>query len=734
MSSEAGATPGAAADEAESTGGLAEIIVTAERRSTSLQRTPISVVALSGEALQSAQIRTLTDMQSLVPNFRMGENDGYAQITIRGIGISGFVPTAEGAVAVNQNEIYVSRPIAQLGGLYDVSSLEVLRGPQGTLYGRNATAGSVNITTTRPTDDWSGYGRLAVGNYRSINAEGAISGPIAGDALTFRVAGFIDKHAGYGRNLVTDTKIGDKDAWGVRGTIVAKPIDALKITVIGEYYKESDRNAALHYFGSSGQTGLVGATGAPPAWQQLGGYTATDPQDIATPTDPFFRLRTTSVTGIVEYGEGPFRVKSITGYRDQDSLTSTPLGGGSAANAFFIAGEPAHQFSQEIQVNYDSDRLHVTAGGFYFREKDSSIPGASPFDSLLLDNAFGLPPRANRYIVDFVEIGGTIRTRAKAAFAQATYEIFDGFSVTGGIRFSNETKEAALINGFSLFQPYIGTPTRNDTPLPPVTLEPKVTFKSTTPKIGIQYQIDPRTLIYASYSKGFKSGGYDVTTVAPAFEPEDLKAYEAGLKTTILDNRLRFNLTGFYYDYSNLQVLQVQGPVVVTSNAGVARIYGLEAEINALVTDAFTIEASGSYLHARYRDYVGPDGARPLLPTVDFSGNRLNNAPSFQAHVAATYKYPLTTGSIVAKGDAELTTRYFFTPANINLVSQPKYAKLNAFLGYEANAGWKVTGFVRNITNIDTRTSGVINTPILGTAQGAVAPPRTFGVELAYKF
>jgi iron complex outermembrane receptor protein len=730
----AGAGPDTAARSSDSSGeGLQEIIVTAEKRSSNLQTTPIAITAFSGEQLAKEGVRTLTDMQWVVPNFQMGENDGYAQITIRGIGVSDFVPTAEGAVAVNQNEVYVSRPIAQLGSFFDVGSLEVLRGPQGTLYGRNATAGSVNFTTARPTNEWSGYVRGAVGNYSATTLEGAAGGPIIDDVLLIRVAGIIDKHAGYGKNLVTGTDLNDKNAWGARVTVVYTPTSSITGTFIAEHYNEDDRAAALHYFGPAQQTGLVGSLGIPPAFIQSGGYAASNLQDIAAPRDPKFFLRTTALTGIFEYRFDPFSVKSITAYREQDSLTFTPLGGGSTADAFFIAGEPAHQISEELQLHYDSSRLHATGGLFWFKERDASTPGSSPFDGHLLDAAFGLPLRNPDYVVDFVEIGGTIRTEAKAAFTQATYEIIDRLSLTAGIRYSEETKEADLVNGFSLFQPYISTtPYQNDTPLPPVTHEPLVKFKSTTPKAGVQYQIDANNMVYFTFSKGFKSGGYDVTTVSPAFQPEKLTAYEVGSKSDLLNKRLRVNLSAFWYDYSNLQVLQVVGPAVFTSNAGSAHVYGVESEFDALVTDAFKVHAAATWLHARYQQYVGPDPARPLFPTVDFSGNALNNAPSFKMDLAPEYTWHMQSGTLALRGQATYSSRFYFGPANIDLLSQGSYVKLNAFLTFTSKKNYDVTAFVRNLTDKTTRTSGVINTPILSTAQGAVAPPRTFGVEASF--
>lgn len=709
---------------------LQDIVVTAEKRNTNIQKTPISITALNGDALQAAQIRNLTEVKSLVPAMQMGENDGYAQITIRGIGISSIVPAADSAVALNVNEVYVSRPIAQLTGLYDVGSLEALRGPQGTLYGRNATAGSINIATRRPTDTWSGYGRVTVGNYAAVNVEAAVGGPIIDDVLLVRVAGFIDKHDGFGTNIVTGNPVSDKNARGIRGTLVFNPTSSLKATIIADYYKERDNGAALHYFGPAGLINLPGNIGVPPVFVSQGGYTTTDLQDTAAGRDSKFELRTTSVTGILEWSRGAFGIKSITGYRDQNSRTLTPLDGGSTDNAFYLAGEPAHQFSEELQFHYDQGRLHLTAGLYYFKEKDASAPGVSPFKASLLAQFFGVPYTGPDYFVDFVEIGGTIRTTAKAAFGQATYEILDGLSLTAGIRYSDERKEAENNFAFNLTQPW--TPS---TPQPPAIVQTPQSFKSTTPKVGIQYQIDPRTMIYASYSKGFKSGGFDVTTPAPAFRPEKVTDYEGGLKTTLFDNRLRLGISGFYYDYTDLQVLQVIGTQVITANAGAARIYGGEIEFTALPTPELQLDGAVSLLHARYRSYIGPSSVQVLLPTVDFSGHRLNNAPDFSGHAGATYTWELGRGSVALRGEAEFASRFYFTPDNVDMLSQHGFVKGNAFLTYTSSQGWHATAFVRNISDIDTKVSGNVNTPVLGSpARGAVAPPRTFGLELGYKF
>ena len=715
---------------------LQDIIVTAQKRSTNLQQTPISITALGGEDLQRSQVNKLDDIASLVPNFKMGEQGGYTQITIRGIGISNFVPLAESAVAVNVNEVYVSRPIAQATALFDVSAIEVLRGPQGTLYGRNATAGAVNVTTARPTNELSGYIRSTVGNYGQLRLEGAVGGAVADDKLLVRVAGFRERRNGYGKNLITGNDIDDKDAYGIRGTIVFNASSNLKGTIIGDYYRERDRGGAFHYLGPVGLSGLPGALGIPPIFVLLGGITPSNPYDVANGIDPKFRLRTSSVTGIVEWSSGSFSLKSITGYRDQNSLTMSETSGGQFFGGVFIGGEPTHQFSQELQAHYDTSRLHLTAGLFYFKEHADFNPATVYTSNLYLNLAFpDLPQRPVPGFTHLAEIGGLLKTTAKAAFAEGTVNVTDQLSLTAGIRYSTERKHLFQRNAVSFFEPYTG----DNTPPTAVSIPPK-SFDATTPKFGIQYQVSPDALLYATYAKGFKSGGFDSgtdpTLVGLGFSAEKLEDFEGGLKTMFFDRRVRLNLSGFYYKYTDLQVQQTRGfNQTLTANAGKARIYGMEAEFSVAASDALTINGNAAWLHARYTDYTGSDSALPLAPNIDFSGNRLNNAPDFRAFLAASYRWDLQGGNILVKGEGEYSTKFYFGPTNILIVGQSAYAKASAFITYTDNSGWYATGFVRNIIDKATRASGTTVSPLFGSpAIGSYAPPRTYGVELGYRF
>lgn len=739
-------SPSASQPVAEATSQVQEILVTAEKRSTSLQRTPVAVTAITSETIAEHQVRDLRDIQAIVPNFKMGDAEGISQITVRGVGSSVFKPGSEGEVAVNENEVYIARGVAQQTGLFDVSGLEVLRGPQGTLYGRNATAGAVNITTTRPSDTFSGYGEATIGNYNDIRFEGGLGGPLDKNGkLLLRVAGFEEHHNGYGKNLVTGNGVEDKDAYGVRATLVYLPTDALQGTLIAEYFHQQDHSGQFHYFGPGGTTGLPGASGLQPVFITEGGFAPTNPRDVAYPVDGSFGLRTFALTGIIDWkSDGPFSVRSVTGYRDQRAPYTFNIDGGSTQNAQGFSDEPAHQISEELQLHYDTNGLHITAGGYFFHENDNVVPQYFVFSSYLINRDFGLTPASP--FIRFLSQQAVLKTNAYAGYGQGSYNITSKLSLTAGVRYSTETKSDTSQFGVQLTTPY-----PSNAPFPNPVMLKDVTFSSVTPKFGVQYQLEPRTMIYATYAKGFKSGGFDVGVANPLpYQPEQLTDYEGGIKTTLVDGRLRANVAGFYYNYTNLQVQQVLGTAVQTSNAANAKVYGLEGEFTFLVTPDFELNASASWTHARYGQFCGSDGAQPNIvtpsscPTVnggllpheaDLSGNSLSNAPDWRGNLAGQYTFNLLTGSLIFRGELEYSSRFYFAPDNLSFLSQAPYAKVDLYVTYRPNKTWQVRAYLKNIGDVTTKTSALVASALVGSPIiGSVAPPRTFGIQLAYKF
>jgi iron complex outermembrane receptor protein len=717
---------------------LEQIDVTAEKRSANLENTPIAITAVTGTTLAAKEIQELRDLKELVPNMQMTTNTGVGQISIRGVGISNVLPTAEGSIAVNVDGVYVSRPTGITSSFYDVADIEVLRGPQGTLYGRNATGGSINIASQMPTKDWSGYTRTTLGNYDTFDFEGAVGGAIT-DSLLVRVAAFSQNHAGYGQNIVTGHGIDDKHANAFRVILVSTPTDTFKATLIGDYYIEDDASGSQHYFAALGHIGVPGQSNRTPVFQRLGGYVNSDLIDETASIDPKFYLSTGGIAATLNWDLAPVTITSISAYRAQRETFFGEVSTGYPTTGYISNGEPAHQWSEEFRANYDHNQLHATGGIYYFTEHDAAEPQLGIYSLYVFNPAVspGTFVRQNSY-------AGYIDTDSKAAFGQVKFDLSNALSITAGGRYTYETKLQSQRYGTSL----------TDQPGPPFTIVespityPLVTreagFHSFTPKGVINYQLGSDTFLYASYSEGFRAGTFDLASgpAVPALKPELLKDYESGIKTTLFNNRLRANLTGFYYDYTNMQISQSNGITIVVQNAGSAKIYGAEAEITALPTPKLEFDVAAGYLHSAFGPYSTTNPAqlllRPLNPpnpaTVNYQGNQLPNAPQFTLHVGTEYTFGMPVGDLVLRGEVDYQSVNYLSPDNFAIESQPAFAKINAFLTYNSSQNWKVGLYGRNLTNKITKESDSISSTFGSVLKGDVSFPRTFGVQAAYKF
>lgn len=719
----------APAEEAAQEGSLGDIVVTAQRRAESVQKIPIAVSAIGGAALAERGAIDLTSIGFSVPGFNVSEQIGQARLTLRGIGVDNISTGSESSVAFNQDGIFFSRSAAALASFYDVERVEVLRGPQGTLYGRNATGGSVNILTNKPGFETHGGVSLTYGNYDTINAEAYISGALS-DTVAARLSGQIQNHDGYGTNITTGTDIDSKHSQAIRGQILLKPDDRLSILLAADYYHAKDRSNTYHYFGPAGQD-LAGNPITPTAIL-LGGVVPDSARDVASVRDPRTRAEFWGARADINYelsDEWTFR--SLTAYRDSKFSLLTdinPLG----VNLFPLdLGETSKQWTQELQLNWDTDNNKLVVGAFYLREKIDGFL-AAPFNLL----AFGGP---DLFVQGFFA-GGRLKTKAAAIFAQDTYSVTDALRLTLGARYSWERKTVRDQSDFDfvrLFDPA-------NVPLTPINNARK-TFKSFTPKIGVDFDIAPRTMLYASFSKGFKAGTFNLGSAGPALSPEKVDAYEIGLKTTTLDSRLRANLSAFYYEYSDLQVGKVQGQLVVLENAAAAEIYGVEGEFTFEPVDRFIVGLNASYLHARFKNYITADQARPAgdgstvdengVPAFNLSGKHLPQAPNYTIDLSAEYSFDLGSGTLTLRGESQWSDRIYFSAFNRDEVSQPAFDVQNAFITYKTDNGMRLTGFIRNIGNKTIRASGQVATTLLGSpVVGFVKPPRTYGLTLAFDY
>ena len=662
----AGLVPVAAAAELE------EIIVTAQKREQSLQEVSAAVTALSSERLTSAHVNNIEDLQLIVPSVYFGNDFNMAKLTIRGVGSNTSTTGSETGVALHVDGAVVSRAEAQLTSLFDLERVEVLRGPQGSLYGRNAVGGSINLITAKPTEELSGYGRLSYGDYNYINFEGALSGPLASDWLSGRIAVKSEDRDGFGENPVTGNDVDDLDRKMARAQLQFNLTDDFDILLSGEYYDQNDQSRALK-FRRDAFPGVVRLTsggcqpvGAPCTY-------ADDPRDLASETDPFTDTETWAITGILNWRlSDSFTLTSITNYRDLQTVIGQDLDLAATPNSLATTGfnttyqrrdVDSEQVSTELQLKYDdNERLNGVLGFFYLDETQR------PVDTVGLNAFFGqahiLPVLANPAIGAFPPISETglqidgvnvpavpvdpmfaaqlcntaeyvsvdpanppapkrvcihsdLGTEVYALFGQANLTFGDWTLKLGG-RYSEEERTASnpsIIVARNGLGPVLLTSADG-------TFNSKE-FHDFTPEAGVSWRANEDLMLYYTYSEGFKAGsgenaapGAATNFVSIIVDPEEIEHHELGLKSTWLENRLAVNLAAYMYDLEGQQINKTLsgGPAgfsTIFENAAQTSAEGVELEIFAEPTDQFRLSGAVSYLHSRYDDFLTKD---PLDP------------------------------------------------------------------------------------------------------------------------
>ena len=712
--------------------GIAEIIVTARKRDENLQRIGQSVSALTGDQLSQRGIGHLEALQLQVPNFTMGQQLGSARISLRGVGLDNISASADGSIAFHSDGVYVARPAAALSTFFDVERVEVLRGPQGTLYGRNATGGSVNLISRKPAHTLSGYASATAANYDTYMFEGALSGPLVKDQVFGRLSVQTVDRGGFGENIVTGNEIDDATTRGVRGQVQFVPSASVSILLRAEYFEADDHNYGYHfinpYYDDDGFS-------FPPLAPRLGGIFPDDSRNLANDTDPQNDRDIRSFSAVISTAFGKFRFHSITGYQQTNYLTQSDLDASSAPLAPLYQCEDADQFSQELQLTHDAESWNWLLGAYYFQEKIDAF-----FDVPFRSDVFGGMPT---YMTEGYYAGGRIDTAAYALFGELTRKISERVTLTLGARYSYEEKAGKDRTRFDVITPDVPNPGQL---APAVLAAPRDNFSALTPKLLLEYEATDGLLVYASASRGFKSGAINLGGLQDVVRPETVTAFEAGMKSDPSHVRWRANVAGFYYDYKDLQVGLVRSNVLVLDNAATASIYGLEAEFAATPVEHVRFDLVASYLHAEYEDFITQDQARPdrgnaIDPTTgqaafQLAGNRLSQAPEVSINVGAQYEWTTAMGDFSLRGEIFWVDDYYFTPFNLTSSMQRAHSRQNAFIHWRAPNG-HLSGqlFVRNIDGDDDLShvfvaSTLVGSPILGAYQ----EPRTFGVKLTYTY
>ena len=562
----------AAPTEADAAASDGDIIVTAQRRSEKLSDVPIAIVAQTSEQLERSGIISIKDLGTVTPGLKMTGNGPNSQPAIRGVSSGQTDPGNDANVATYVDGVYQSSQTANnAADLADVERIEVLKGPQGTLFGRNATGGAIRIVTKKPSYTPTGSVEASYGNLDEVLVKGYVSAPIIADKVAFSLSGVFNDSDGYAYDVVRKEKATGINNKTGRAKLLIEPTDALSVELFASYGKSKDGNAAAYTAlkGNSSANFTPGPTVVVPF--RANTYTYSTNRDR-----PFFTARSWTVGGNISLDTGVGTLTSITAYNNVKSDYNTEGDFSNLDQVYYRMTQGQKDFSEELTFATEKfGTLQGTAGVFYY---DST----GKYNPLEVDLPAVLPVP--------IYVWAQQKTKAYAAFGELNWTPTDQITVILGARYSSEKREAASASTFGVrVQPAL-------TPLG----KGQVTYHSFTPRLSVRYDLDSGDNIYATYSKGFKSGGFNISAgQADPFKPEKIDAFEVGLKTNT-SRMISANLSAFYYKYKDLQVLAIVNNFNVTANAATSKIYGADAEITGHCTPQFSTTGSIAYLQANY--------------------------------------------------------------------------------------------------------------------------------------
>lgn len=755
----------------EDEGGVGTIVVTARKRSENMQEVPISMTAVDAEAIDNLGLEDLSDVAKFAPNVSF---DGTAAtsgssiastIFIRGIGQTDFTLNSDPGVGVYVDGVYVARSVGGLLDLVDLESVEVLRGPQGTLFGKNTVGGAINVRSRRPGHDGYGFAKIEAGNFNRINLMAGFDVSVS-DTLAVGFSGAFLNQDGYQERLLQpeEESLGNINRYVVRGRGVWQPSDNFTADLVVDYTRgreESVPQSVVKLELGTGAPFIPAALGLIPGTTPqirpkfaTGGFTATQflngdffPASrretfYGGPSRSDFDIFGAALTLSLELG--PVEFKTISAYRETDSdfardSTSSP----------FIAADTVdlydqQQFTQEFQILGEAfgGKLDYVAGLFYLSEKGRN-------DNLVATS------------IGDLRSGGSVNNESLALFAQTNLDVSDRLKLTAGIRYTDETKrfdpgyqggEQLFIvnaNGAAIGLPPAGTPI-------PLIVSPESLglgnyYVNSDDKVDVtfaaNYEITDDVRGYLSYSTGFKAGGFSQRIgpgpgiPAPQFRRESVETYEGGIKSTLFDNTLRLNAAVFYTNYNDLQVTPIfEGIGPVTRNIGDAKIFGLEAEFNWVPSDTFELSGGIGYLDDQLKSLT-PEAA----VNRDLSGNQiltldtqLAKTPTWSASAAAVVKLPVSDhGEIVLRGNWSFTSSLFNDVLNSSSLRRPSVHLFGAGISYETLDGnWVFSLTGKNLTNKEYIIAGNDETAAgqFGYAQATFSRPREWWFSIKRNF
>lgn len=727
----------ALAQTADTQEGRDVVVVTAQKRDQDIQKVPVAVTALTGEALQDAHVSTVMDLNALAPSLQVKTDDNAAnpKIFIRGIGLNDFNPNTASAVAIYSDGVYIGSPLAQMGQFFDLERVEVLRGPQGTLYGRNTTGGAINLISRKPSDNFEATGSVEYGSYNNLALEGAVGGPITPE-LAYRASGTYLSNDGYTLNRLTGNRGNDTNRGAARFQLQWTPSDTFD-ALFQLRYGKSDGGSILAY-NRSLLPATAQATG-PDGFCAPAYYTSGDCTDLAgyanTSTNLYQgdyhlegkdKVETYGASATLTWDLGAMSLISVTGYdhADRDDVEDTDAGPTDIITARYKAKQWAASEELRLQSNGDN-QLDWVAGIYVARDE---LDTNSYYDVFRVANSgdplTDLPQGIGVFGWPFTQ-----DTNSYAVFGQIDYDFTDKLTATFGLRYSADKK---TFHYNSTYASDVGGPSSDL-----FSIDDSKTFDSFSGKVGLQYQLTDDVNVYGSYNRGYKSGGFfggqttDPSSLRP-YDDELVNAYEVGLKSQLMDGLLTANFATFFYDYQDLQVytLVVDPNTNLTvqnfTNASNAEVKGLEAELMASPIDGLDLSLGASFLDATYQDFQSQGD--------DYSGNTLPNAPEVSLNGSARYEWDFFGGSAEAQADVSYRSKVYYDTRNVERLSDGDRTFVNLRFGWRPSQGGMEFGvYGRNVFG-ETNITDIIPIEGLGFDLFSMGPRQTAGVYARFNY
>jgi len=743
---------------------IEEIVVTAQRREENLQDVPIAVTAFTSDVIEERKILSVADLQYSTPGFVYAHVVGNAQPTIRGVGSDLYSVSGEPGIALYLDDVYLGRTFLPQVALTQIERIEVLRGPQGTLYGRNTSGGAIKFVSKRPTDELEASAGVQYGSYEQALAEGSISGPIVKGMLKSRLSLFAEDHDGWTHNLATGEYLDGHRVFSGRLANEYQPLSWLTIGLTADRTHQEDGGPVLHPL-----TPVIGTIPSNSAalpilypydaiirdlenrykvvldplrervlTEVLKGHSSNDPRKVWLdgPIGAELDSHGAALDATADLGFGEAKV--IGGYRNSRRSERFDADGSDMPIAEFDpTATKGKQWSGELHVTsepalpWNLGRLHTLGGFFYYAERahENIAVELGEFGTENLD-AIGdvIPPEVFPIFQDEgisqLHFQADQKTRSWAPFGEVDWDARDWLTFRLGGRYTHDDKSAVI----SITTPILGEACQN--------LHFDKSYEAFTGRVGADVKLGEDRLLYASFSQGFKSGGFNNTGCSDPYDPEHVDAWEGGVKSEWLDKTLRLNATGFFYTFDNIQVQKIEGLRAFIINAAKADIKGAELEAFWLVYDGLTLDGNVAWLDAKYTKFFDDDPITQFEGPIDLSGNRLPKSPEWSTNLGLTYARDMGSyGSGSARVDWSYRDRMFFSHFNDPANGQKAYHLFDAFVKLETpSKHFGIQGFVKNIANQDYRVGGVIASVIIGGPLGHYAPPRTWGAEVFARF